>query len=99
MDSITTSVLHCPPRSLPCRRQEQAAELGEGVVVGDVLSPESWQKELAGCTHLIILTSAVPKMRPTLNPDDPPEWYYEPGQEVRPGHRAAAPCLSNAAGT
>ena len=26
------------------------------------------------------LTSAVPKMRPTLNPDDPPEWYFEPGE-------------------
>jgi len=99
MDLTTTSMLHCPPRSLPCRRQEQAAELGEGVVVGDVLSPESWQKELAGCTHLVILTSAVPKMRPTRNPDDPPEWYYEPGQEVRPGPQGSSVVPINAAGT
>ena len=52
-------------------------------MLGDVLQPESWAGGLAGCTHLVILTSAVPKMRPTRNPDDPPEWYYEPGEEVR----------------
>ena len=22
----------------------------------------------------------MPKMRPTANPGDPPEWYFEPGQ-------------------
>lgn len=63
------------------RRQEQQAELGEGVVIGDVLSPESWQQALAGCTHLVILTSAAPKMQPTRNPDDPPVFFFEPGQE------------------
>lgn len=65
------------------RRPEQQAELGEGVVIGDVLNPGPWQQALAGCTHLVILTSAVPKMRPTENPGDPPEWFFEPGQEVR----------------
>lgn len=53
------------------------------MVIGDVLSPESWQQALAGCTHLVILTSAVPKMQPTRNPDDPPVFFFEPGQEVR----------------
>ena len=36
------------------RRQEQQQELGPGVVLGDVLQPESWEAELAGCTHLVM---------------------------------------------
>ncbi|PSC75336.1 Nucleoside-diphosphate-sugar epimerase [Micractinium conductrix] len=62
------------------RRQEQQQELGESAVVGDVLEPAGWEGELAGSDALVILTSAVTKMRPTANPDDPPEWYFEPGQ-------------------
>ena len=49
-------------------------------------------------THLIAcsLTSAVPKMRPTANPDDPPEWYFEPGQmpeQVAPDVRWDRRCM------
>ncbi|KAL4425711.1 hypothetical protein ABPG75_009727 [Micractinium tetrahymenae] len=61
------------------RRHEQQAELGPGAVVGDILAPQSWEQELNGMHALVILTSAVPKMRPTANPDDPPEWYFEEG--------------------
>ena len=41
-------------------------------MVGDITRPESYEAALAGCTHLVILSSAVPRMQPTANPDDPP---------------------------
>jgi hypothetical protein len=41
-------------RCMCCRRQEQQEELGPGVVVGDILQPETWEGELAGCTHLVM---------------------------------------------
>jgi hypothetical protein len=41
-------------RCLCCRRQGQQEELGPGVVVGDILQPETWEGELAGCTHLVM---------------------------------------------
>lgn len=36
------------------RRPEQAAELGHGAVVGDVLCPESWEQALEGCQKLVM---------------------------------------------
>ncbi len=69
----------CPLASL-CRRDEQAAELGAGIVVGDVRHPGTYEAQMAGCDCLIILTSAVPKMRPRDNPSDPPEFYFEPDE-------------------
>eukprot|EP00887_Chlorella_sp_A99_P007468 scaffold2.g7468.t1 len=63
------------------KRPEQAAQLGPGTIVGDVLRPETYEQELASCQKLVILTSAVPKMRPRDNPSDPPEWYFEDGGE------------------
>lgn len=36
------------------RRPEQQAELGAGIIVGDVMSPETWEEELAGCSALVM---------------------------------------------
>jgi uncharacterized protein YbjT (DUF2867 family) len=54
--------------------------VGEGcaecLVQGDVSDKESLQKALAGCDALVILTSAVPKMKPPLD-GQPPTFYFD----------------------
>ncbi|KAK9829467.1 hypothetical protein WJX72_006041 [[Myrmecia] bisecta] len=62
------------------RRKEQTDELGgEGLVVGDISNPDSYAKFLRSADKLVILTSAVPKMKERKDPAGPPEFYYEEG--------------------
>lgn len=41
---------YCPPR----RREEQQAELGAYVIVGDVLAPQLWEHELSSMDALVM---------------------------------------------
>ena len=64
----------------PCRREEQKQELGHnpGVVVGDILKTQDLLKqELSQADKLVILTSAVPKMKAPPADGKRPEFYFE----------------------
>lgn len=64
----------------PCRREEQKQELGHdpGVVVGDILkSQDLLKQELSQADKLVILTSAVPKMKAPPADGKRPEFYFE----------------------
>ncbi|CAM6128635.1 unnamed protein product [Calypogeia fissa] len=54
---------------------------GDDVFVGDILKPDSLTTPISGIDALIILTSAVPKMKPGFDPSKGgrPEFYYEEG--------------------
>jgi len=65
------------------RTQESKAKIGgaDDVFVGDIRDPESIASAIEGIDALIILTSAVPKMKPGFDPSKGgrPEFYFEEG--------------------
>jgi hypothetical protein len=65
------------------RSEESKGKIGGGddVFVGDVRDPESIAPAIEGIHALIILTSAVPKMKPGFDPSkgQRPEFYFEEG--------------------
>lgn len=63
-------------------------------MVGDITRPDTYEAALASCTHLVILSSAVPKMLPTANPDDPPVRGGGRGGRCRPGGEAGLATLA-----
>lgn len=54
---------------------------GDEVFVGDILKPETLAGPVSDIDALIILTSAVPKMKPGFDPSKGgrPEFYYPDG--------------------
>ena len=54
---------------------------GDDVFIGDIRDPESIAPAIEGIDALIILTSAVPKMKPGFDPSKGgrPEFYFEEG--------------------
>ncbi|BBN19967.1 hypothetical protein MPTK1_8g15300 [Marchantia polymorpha subsp. ruderalis] len=65
------------------RSEESKSKVGGGdsIFVGDVTKPETLKEAFSGIDALIILTSAVPKMKPGFDPTKGgrPEFYYEEG--------------------
>jgi len=65
------------------RTQESKGKIGGGgdVFIGDIRDPESIASPIEGVDALIILTSAVPKMKPGFDPSKGgrPEFYFEEG--------------------
>jgi len=65
------------------RTQESKGKIGGGgdVFIGDIRDPESIASAIEGVDALIILTSAVPKMKPGFDPSKGgrPEFYFEEG--------------------
>ena len=83
----------------PCRREEQKQELGHdpGVVVGDILkSQDLLKQELSQTDKLVILTSAVPKMKAPPADGKRPEFYFEEDgmpEQVGAGSLPSNSCL------
>ncbi|GAB4242500.1 MAG: SDR family oxidoreductase [Stanieria sp.] len=50
----------------------------EGFFLGDIKDRASLETALAGCSALVILTSAVPKMKAPPQPGERPQFGYEP---------------------
>ena len=50
----------------------------EGFVIGDIKDQSSLESALKGCSALVILTSAVPKMKAPPLPGERPQFEYEP---------------------
>uniref|UniRef100_A0A2P2KQP3 Uncharacterized protein At5g02240 n=1 Tax=Rhizophora mucronata TaxID=61149 RepID=A0A2P2KQP3_RHIMU len=71
------------PRGL-VRTQESREKIGgaEDVFIGDIRDAESIIPAIQGIDALIILTSAVPKMKPGFDPSKGgrPEFYFEDGE-------------------
>ncbi|XP_062180496.1 uncharacterized protein At5g02240-like [Phragmites australis] len=65
------------------RTEESRGKIGGGddVFIGDIRDPESIASAIEGIDALIILTSAVPKMKPGFDPSKGgrPEFYFEEG--------------------
>lgn len=64
------------------RTEESKEKIGgaEDVFVGDIRESESIVPAIQGIDSLIILTSAVPKMKPGSDPSKGrPEFYFEDG--------------------
>lgn len=64
------------------RTPESKQKIGgeEDVFVGDIRDADSIAPAIQGVDALIILTSAVPKMKPGSNPaKERPEFYFEEG--------------------
>ncbi|KAL6865318.1 hypothetical protein ACP4OV_016469 [Aristida adscensionis] len=65
------------------RTEESKGKIGGGddVFVGDIRDPENIASAIEGIDALIILTSAVPKMKPGFDPSkgERPEFYFEEG--------------------
>lgn len=64
------------------RTPESKEKIGgaDDVFVGDITDPDSIASAIQGIDALIILTSAVPRMKPGSNPaKGRPEFYYEDG--------------------
>ncbi|KAL2610044.1 hypothetical protein R1flu_028617 [Riccia fluitans] len=65
------------------RSEESKAKVGgDSLYVGDITKPETLKAAFSGIDTLIILTSAVPRMKPGFDPSKGgrPEFYYEDGQ-------------------
>ncbi|CAK9202088.1 unnamed protein product [Sphagnum troendelagicum] len=62
-------------------RTEEASLGGDGVFVGDITKPESLTPAFEGIDALVIVTSAVPKMKPDFDPSKGgrPEFYFAEG--------------------
>jgi uncharacterized protein YbjT (DUF2867 family) len=52
----------------------------EGFVLGDIRDPAILQSALEGCQGLVILTSAVPRMKGAPQPGQRPEFEFAPGE-------------------
>ncbi|CAH9060907.1 unnamed protein product [Cuscuta europaea] len=65
------------------RNEESKGSIGGGddVYIGDIRNPESLVAAIQGIDALIILTSAVPKMKPgfDITKGERPEFYFEEG--------------------
>ncbi|MFW6295883.1 MAG: SDR family oxidoreductase [Halothece sp.] len=64
------------------RSQTKAQEMfgsTEGFVFGDIQDQSSLETALQGCDALVILTSAVPKMKAPPKPGERPEFEFESG--------------------
>lgn len=65
------------------RTQESKEKIGgdDDVYVGDITKPDSIVSAVQGIDALVILTSAVPKMKPGFDPSQGgrPEFYFEEG--------------------
>lgn len=64
------------------RSELKAQELlgsDEGLVFGDIKDPSSLQAGVLGCQALVILTSAIPKMKAPPKAGERPEFEFEPG--------------------
>lgn len=65
------------------RTSESKEKIGgeDDVYIGDIRDPESIASAIQGIDALIILTSAVPKMKPGFDPSQGgrPEFYFEDG--------------------
>lgn len=64
------------------RTQESKEKIGaDDIFVGDIRDAESISPAVEGIDALIILTSAVPKMKPGFDPSkgERPEFYFEDG--------------------
>ncbi|CAH9130559.1 unnamed protein product [Cuscuta epithymum] len=65
------------------RNEESKESIGGGddVYIGDIRNPESLVAAIQGVDALIILTSAVPKMKPgfDITKGEKPEFYFEEG--------------------
>lgn len=65
------------------RSEESKAKIGsaDDIYIGDIRNAESIVPAFQGIDALIILTSAVPKMKPGVDPSkgDKPEFYFEDG--------------------
>lgn len=68
-------------RGLVRTEEAKAALGGENLFVGDISKPETLTPAFQGIDALIILTSAVPKMKPGFDPAQGgrPEFFYEDG--------------------
>ena len=66
------------------RTEESKAKIGgsDDVFIGDITKPETLSLPFSGIDALVILTSAVPKMKPGFDPSKggPPEFYYKEGE-------------------
>ena len=63
------------------RSQKKVKELfgsTEGFFIGDITEQSSLEPALKGCSALVILTSAVPKMKAPPLPGERPQFEYEP---------------------
>lgn len=68
------------------RTQESKDKIGggdNGVFIGDIRDPASFAAAVEGIDALVILTSAVPKMKPGFDPSKGgrPEFYFEDGSD------------------
>jgi uncharacterized protein YbjT (DUF2867 family) len=64
------------------RSEAKAEELlgsSKGFFFGDIKDKFSLQQAMKGCRALVILTSAVPKLKGTSKPGEPPEFEFESG--------------------
>ena len=65
------------------RTKESKEKIGgeDEVFVGDIRDPEAIAPAVQGIDALVILTSAVPKMKPGFDPSkgERPEFYFEEG--------------------
>ena len=48
--------------------------------IGDIREAESLKTAMQGCQALVILTSAIPKLKDTIQPNTPPEFEYASGE-------------------
>lgn len=65
------------------RSPEKAANLfnsTESFFFGNILAPSDLKPALEGCDALVILTSAVPQMKPPAQPGQRPEFTFAPGE-------------------
>ena len=62
------------------RSEEKVKQLfgtTEGFYIGDILNPEQLSQAMQNCQALVILTSAVPRMKTPSQEGQPPEFYFE----------------------
>lgn len=65
------------------RSPQKAAELfdsTENFFFGNILEPDDLTPAIEGCNALVILTSAVPQMKPPSQPGQRPEFTFAPGE-------------------
>lgn len=63
------------------RSQSKVKELfgsTDGFFIGDIKDQSSLESALKGCSALVILTSAIPKMKTPPSPGERPQFEYEP---------------------
>lgn len=74
------------------RTEESKQKIGgaDDVYIGDIRNSESLVPAIQGIDALVILTSAVPKMKPGFDPSKGgrPEFYFEDGANPEQVHHA-----------